>query len=308
MIRGNALVNAAARGLRRSWSHCSGRSTGRSSSSSSSDDYGNPPVVELREYTLLPGGAEKYMELAEKSAPLRKSMLPLRFFGLPQTGGTLNVATHMYFYKGAVYVVVGVVVGLPFSFALSHSTTSCFTQRCPSLPPGGLKGRDDARKVAMKSTEWRQFLDDSRPFVLSQRSTLYTEASCVEDLELWGLATESLPVDESPDTIYEVCRYQLNFGATEEFIDETKTYMEDKFSQGRGGIDPSSKLCTVLQSDFGDTSASVLYVWRHGGGSRALTRTRLSIRDDFFVGNDMHEYVKDLHITQYKAAPFSTWK
>jgi hypothetical protein len=122
MIRGNALVNAAARGLRRSWSHCSGRSTGRSSSSSSSDDYGNPPVVELREYTLLPGGAERYMELAEKSAPLRKSMLPLRFFGLPQTGGTLNVATHMYFYKGAVYVVVGVVVDFPL------------LSRCPTAP------------------------------------------------------------------------------------------------------------------------------------------------------------------------------
>ena len=51
------------------------------------------PVVELREYQLIPGRAAEYMKLANDTAELRKSLVPLRLFSTPEVGGTLNMAT-----------------------------------------------------------------------------------------------------------------------------------------------------------------------------------------------------------------------
>ena len=163
-----------------------------------------------------------------------------------------------------------------------------------------MKGREQARSVSAKNAEWREFLTASRPHVLSQQSTLYTEAFCVKDLKLWGMASESLPVGESSAAIYEMFRYRLAYGARDAFIYEivTKQYDQNK--------DPSSHLCTVLESYLGDTS-SVLCVWRHGGGIDALTRTRLAMEKTGF-NVAVKGLVTDLHITQYNTSLFSTWK
>ena len=48
------------------------------------------PIVELREYALSPEYAATYMEATADSIELRKSLAPLRFFSLPETGGQLH--------------------------------------------------------------------------------------------------------------------------------------------------------------------------------------------------------------------------
>ena len=42
------------------------------------------------------------MKVTGKGIELRKSLVPLRLFSTPDTGGLLNRATHFYYYEGGM--------------------------------------------------------------------------------------------------------------------------------------------------------------------------------------------------------------
>jgi hypothetical protein len=62
---------------------------------------------------------------------------------MPDTGSTLNVATHFYYYEG------------------------------------GVEERDKKRNIQSTNKEWVSYLKLSRPCVAEQRSTLFTEVAAV---------------------------------------------------------------------------------------------------------------------------------
>ena len=53
-------------------------------------------IIEFRLYALQIGSALKYINATRQNASLRKELFPLRLFSLPETGGQLNLATHLY--------------------------------------------------------------------------------------------------------------------------------------------------------------------------------------------------------------------
>ena len=132
-----------------------------------------PGLYELRSYTLHPSGVDSFTALCTTSAPLRKSMLPLRLFTLPETGGMLNVAQHLYYY--------------------------------PTLA-----ARTAARTVSGASPEWKSFVNTSREFVAKQDSTLYQQApQAILDA---GGAPGGQWVGCEERGIYEYRRYRLKLG------------------------------------------------------------------------------------------------
>jgi hypothetical protein len=80
------------------------------------------------------------MAEATASSDLRKSLVPLRLFSLPEVGGELNVASHLYYYEG------------------------------------GMKDRAAKRKISGANEEWVSFVNSSRSGVRWQESRIYAEA------------------------------------------------------------------------------------------------------------------------------------
>ena len=80
------------------------------------------------------------MAATTTSADLRKSLVPLRLFTVPETGGTLNVATHFYHYEG------------------------------------GFAERDKCRAAQGENLEWARYLGVARPCMIEQKSTVFVEA------------------------------------------------------------------------------------------------------------------------------------
>ena len=135
------------------------------------------PIIELREYKINPQDIQTYITETSKKAELRKSLVPLRLFSLPETGGVLNIATHFYYYKD------------------------------------GFGGRDACRAKQSKNTEWVGYLKQARPYVFEQKSTILVEAPFLKKFpKVYGLEKESLKRsedDESNKCIYEIRRYKL---------------------------------------------------------------------------------------------------
>ena len=172
------------------------------------------PLVEIREYVLQAEFASNYLALAAKTAPVRKSLLPMRLFCVPETGGQLNVATHFYYYEG------------------------------------GIEQRDETRNKALQNEEWKTFLGESKPFVLTQQSNLYAEAPLVYKHNLCGMRTE-MSTNQDTNAIYEIRKYRMQLG-----YDTVPKYLQ-YFEEGlpsklaATGNDPSSQLCTVLYTEVG---------------------------------------------------------
>lgn len=184
-------------------------STGRRQLSTTS-----PPIVEIREYVLQAQFAANYGTLAAKTASLRKSLLPMRLFCVPETGGQLNVATHFYFYEG------------------------------------GIEQRDEARNKALQNEEWKTFLVDSKPFALTQQSNLYAEAPLVYKHNLCGMRAE-MPASPDDNAIYEIRKYRmvLGYDTVPKYLALLEEGLPSKLAAA--GNDPSSQLCTVLYTEVG---------------------------------------------------------
>ena len=199
------------------------------------------PVVELREYDLIPEKAAEFMKLAAASSDLRKSLSPLRFFSVPETGGKLQVATHVYYYAG------------------------------------GFAERDEVRIMMARNREWQDFVLFTRSCLQCQKSTLFVEAPLVTEVGLPGLAhgvTQNIPSD---DCILELRRYYLKLGydTVPKFLELYGAGLPSKLMAV--GTDPTTSLITLMYSEVGRMN-EVIEVWRHGNGQSAMQRSRLAAR------------------------------
>lgn len=224
-----------------------GGSTSLASFSTSSASTATPsPIVELREYQLHPEHAVKYMKLTAEAADIRKRLVPLRMFSLPETGGPLlHVATHAYYYQG------------------------------------GLEERDERRPVMGSDPDWVAYLQQCRPCMMSQASTIWVEADLVQKFHLLGLKTEAdRNTSNTPPeatTILELRRYQLKLGydTVPEFLKLYEAGLPSKLNAE--GTDPTSELVTVMHTDVGPLN-QVMEVWRHGAGTAAMNKSRAAAR------------------------------
>jgi hypothetical protein len=197
------------------------------------------PIVELREYELYPKHSVSFMNATNDAADLRKSLVPLCFFSLPETGGQLHTATHAYYYKN------------------------------------GYAERDSKRKAMAKNPDWKEYLSHCRPFVKSQSSLIFVEAK-LDNVP--GLADISRPkVLQCDAPILEIRRYYLKLGydTVPKFLELYKAGLPSKLHAEKN--DPTTSLVTLLYSDVGRLN-EVIEIWRHGNGIMAMEQSRLAAR------------------------------
>jgi hypothetical protein len=235
----------------------------RSSSSS--------PLVELREYALKPEFSTPYLYATGTAADLRKSLSPLRFFSMPDTGGELNKATHAYYYQG------------------------------------GHEERNAKRAAMATNAEWKAYLESCRPCMNSQSSLLFVEAPLVGQMDqVLGLADEPQS-DNGNDTILEIRRYKLKLGydTVPKFLNLFAQGLPSKLNAD--GTDPTTSLVTLLYCEVGRLN-EVIEIWRHGDGSAAMEQSRVAARNAH-EWREAIASIADLAIefssTIHKPAPFS---
>lgn len=198
------------------------------------------PIIELREYDLCTEQSVPYLQATAKAADLRKSLVPLRFFSMPDTGGQLHVATHAYYYAG------------------------------------GLAERDAKRGEMGKSDEWKKYLAECRPCMKSQRSNIFVEAPFVDKVDnVAGLREVGKGVGD--DCILEIRRYNLILGydTVPKFLSLYSKGLPSKLAAV--GTDPTTSLVTVIYSEVGRLN-EVIEIWRHGDGTGAMERSRVAAR------------------------------
>lgn len=202
------------------------------------------PIVELREYELFPEHATTYLQATNDSAALRQSLSPLRLFSLPETGGRLHTATHLYYYGG------------------------------------GYTERDATRLNMAQNPEWKAYVSSIRPYAQTQSSTIWVEAPLVQEHsgQVHGLSEvpdiQNLPGDAS---ILEIRRYRLRLGydTVPQFLEMYGSGLPSKLNAP--GTDPTTSLITVLYTEVGRLN-EVIEIWRHGNGSKAMEVSRQAAR------------------------------
>ena len=223
------------------------------SSTSAPRTWGSP-IVEIREYALKVEHASEFWRAAADMAEVRRTMLPLRFYSRPETGGRLHVATHAYYYEG------------------------------------GLEERNARRHALDGSPEWQTYQYRTRDFHVEQTSNIYVEAPFVRDnvfSQVKGLAHNPDTVSTASDTahgddshnssILELRRYQLQLG-----YDTVPKFLE-LYTQGlpskleAPGTDPTTSLITVLYTEVGQLN-EVWEIWYHGNGHSAMEASRKAAR------------------------------
>lgn len=234
------------------------------------------PIVELREYRLKSERTADYVARAEEHANLIREVFPLRLFCMPETGGLLNVATHFYAYSN------------------------------------GHAERDAAVAVRKSDPRLGMYSEKhSRPAIEEARSLLFVEAPLVAKFELHGMQNELCPSGEaSAQSIYELRRYQLKLGydTVPRFLEYYGKGLPSKL--GAAGTDPSTSLVTLIYSDVGSLN-EVIELWRHGGGTAAMDRSRQAARS----ATEWRQAIADIAglamtftTTIHKPLPFSPWR
>lgn len=203
------------------------------------------PIVELRESNIIPMYAAEDIEKTFNCSDLWKTLVPLRLYTLPETGGYLNVATGFYHYEG------------------------------------GYEERSTRRAEMEKSEDFGHHDRQFRSMIHSQRSTIFTEAPIVGDTpEIIGLKTglaESKDLIGNKNCIYEIRRYKLILGydTVPKFLNIYGEGLPSKLHAA--GTDPSTSLFTLLYNEVGRLN-EVIEVWRHGDGTSAMERSRIAAR------------------------------
>lgn len=225
----------------------------RTMASSSTPTPTPTPIVELREYALHPSHVVPYTKSTTEASTLRKSLTPLRLFSMPETGGMLNTATHMYYFQG------------------------------------GFSERTERRKGMGKSEEWKMYLKSVKPCMISQKSSIFVEAPLVKEFEevpglecgtaesmLEAASTSGSGSGGDDDPIYEIRRYHLKLGydTVPQFLTLYAKGLPSKLHAP--GTDPTTTLITLLYSEVGQLN-EVIEVWRHGSMD-AMERSRVAAR------------------------------
>ena len=132
--------------------------------------------MELREYAPKGAARGEVRGCHQECRGLRKGLFPLRLFSLPETGGKLHVATHLYAYES-------------------------------------MEAREQARASAMGEKGWGEYLGAVRPLVETQQSNIYVEAPLVDKFGLHGFAprdSDALAVEGRGAQLYiRIRKYQL---------------------------------------------------------------------------------------------------
>lgn len=225
-------------------------SSTRSLSSSSSQ-----PVVELREDALFPQYSKSYFEKVELSQN-NSSVYPPRlcFLSRPELGGTLNVATHAYYFQD-----------------------------------GLLELQEQRKQEAMSESE-----NVLQSYIQTQQSSVYVEAPLVKELSNFviGLANTTAGANSSSakgnsemndlnksgdDCILELRRYNLKLGydTVPKFLELYGAGLPSKLEAP--GTDPTTSLVTLLYSEVGRLN-EVIEIWRHGNGVPAMEKSRAAAR------------------------------
>ena len=206
-------------------------------------------LIEIREDCLKPESVADYQKAAARTVALSQAHLPLRFFSYPETGGPLHVATHPYYYQD---------------------------------------GHEErlARSAALeKEPAWQSHVAECGPFIRTQTSTSYVEASSVvNDFPgVQGLsptrATEEIKSSEektpTTDCILELRRYKLQLGydTVPRFLEYYQTGLSSKLDT----LDSTTSLVSVVYTDVGPLN-HVMEIWRHGGGFAAMEASRVNAR------------------------------
>jgi hypothetical protein len=198
-------------------------------------------LVEMREYKVKPNCIDAYMLETTKTAALRKSLVPLKIFTLPETGGFLNTPSHFYVYES----------------------------------PGQ---RQQMRAKMAQSKEWVQYLDKVRPMMIEQHSSLFYEAPLTHDVTgesmITGMRADKLKKSGS-SPVFEYRRYQLGLGydAVPKFLKIYEAGVRHKLEN----VHESTELVSLLYSDTG-TINQVIEVWHHGEGLQAMDESRVNGR------------------------------
>ena len=231
-------------------------------------------IFEHRTYALTPSDVTHFTNKVTAAGDLRKSLLPLRLFTMPETGGDLNVASHLYFY------------------------------------PGGMTERDAVRKVSGGNKEWKEFVEDSRRHVSSQRSSIYTEAPgfVLDAAGTAGGADEGGTGDGEDSGIFEVRRYQLVLGysTVPAFMDHYARGVEAKVKAGQ---DEGTRLSTVMYNEIGSLN-EVIEIWRHSGVG-GMERSRKMAREAGAWKEAVGEIAKiavKFDNAIHRPLPFSPWR
>lgn len=199
-------------------------------------------LIEIREYLVKVGEYGKYMQLTGDTAELRKSLVPLRLFLNPDTGGLLNRPFHCYVYESAVE-------------------------------------RDEMRGAQAANKDWIAYLKDVKPTLIEQRSHLFKEAtSFLPDGMMTGMSPMSAAKEASTDKdpLYEIRKYQLTLGydGVPNFMKHFNAGLPSKIDS----LAPTTELCSVMYTEIGVLN-EVIEVWRHGDGSAAMQASRQNARD-----------------------------
>jgi hypothetical protein len=212
------------------------------------------PIVELREYVLRPEHAASYMQATAETADLRQSLVPLRFFSLPETGGQLHVATHVYYYEG------------------------------------GHAERDAKRNAMGANDDWKAYVGACRPYADTQHSNIFVEAPLVQQQQqssigllggggggVQGLATIPGELPGGDNSILEIRRYKLKLGydTVPKFLELYGAGLPSKLNAA--GTDPTTSLVTLMYTEVGRLN-EVIEIWRHGNGTQAMEQSRQAAR------------------------------
>lgn len=215
------------------------------------------------------------MSLTATTMPVRLSHTPCRLFSFPDTGGRLDVATHFYYYEG------------------------------------GHEMRNMALAGAASDPEWASYLATALPCVAAKHSSLFAEAPLVASTEgVCGLLGSPAAVDSGGGCIYEVRRYRLKLGydTVPKFLNLYGAGLPSKLAAE--GTDPSTSLTTVLYSEVGNLN-EVIELWRHGGGTAAMERSRVAARTAPEWRDAIAQIAglaKNFTSTIHRPAPFSPWQ
>jgi len=222
------------------------------------------PIVELRQYPLHPSHTSTYTQHTVQSAPLRKSILPLKFFGFPETGAvSLNTAIHLYHYTG------------------------------------GHEQRLEQRAHLASQIEWKEYLGQVKECMISQSSEIFMEAPLIHQFdEVVGLSSiqhDNNTSNNNIKSIIELRKYQLQLGydTVPNFLSHYTKALPSKLNAAN--THPTTQLVTILISDI--TSLNTVYeIWKHGDeqvcGMEAMNTSRIASRGAAEWRNGIGEIAK----------------
>ena len=214
------------------------------------------------------------MSHTASTADMRKSLMPLRLFSLPETGaGPLHVARHLYHYAS-------------------------------------INVRDEARAKALGVPAWKEGVIAGRHHIAEQHSRLYSEAP--SDVLVAGKALggtwDGNGLADSSDTIYEYRRYQLKLGY--DTVPRFYKLYGNSISSKVANQDEQTSLATVMHTEIGEMN-QVIEIWRHGGGLAGMERSRILAREaDAWKSSiaKIAELAMSFENTVDKPTAFSVWR